>query len=89
MAYDLFSRQATPVNYARESTPDPLTITAKPSLTALGVGLVTAAVLIIPRLRRARKREWYQREYTRDLTDTQELPAMPMADMMFGPRLSD
>ena len=79
MAYDLLLRKQTPHIISRDSGPA--------SNIAGGIGILTAlGILLVPRLRRMHERqkeiEWYRKRFDPSLGRTQELPAIPMEDMV-------
>lgn len=79
MAYDLLLRRQTPSIFSRDA---PVATNV-----AGGVGVFAAlAFLIVPRTRRKieRKREiqWYRERFANDLYRTQEVPVIPMAEML-------
>jgi hypothetical protein len=79
MAYDLILRRQTPSIFSRDAS------TA--TNVAGGVGIFAAlALLLVPRARRKieRQREiqWYRKRFANDLYRTQEMPAIPMAEML-------
>jgi len=78
MAYDLLLRRHVPTNFAREG--------GAPAMVTGGIAVLAAVgLLVIPRARRRAEIRRYRREYASDLDVTQELPAIPMAELIKQP----
>lgn len=79
MAYDLLLRRQTPSIFSRDA--------GTATNVAGGVGIFAAiAFLILPRAHRKieRRKEirWYRERFANDLFRTQEVPVIPMAEML-------
>ena len=79
MAYDLFLRRQTPSIFSRDA--------GTTKNVAGGVGVFAAlAFLLVPRahrkIERKREIEWYRKRFANDLYRTQEVPVIPMAEML-------
>jgi hypothetical protein len=79
MAYDLLLRRQTPSIFSRDA--------GTTTNIAGGIGIFAAlALLIVPQVRRKIERkaeiQWYRKRFANDLYRTQEVPAIPMAEML-------
>jgi len=84
MAYDLILRKQTPSIFSRDAG---RASGSTATNVAGGVGIFAAlALLIVPRARRKIERQadikWYRKRFANDLYRTQEVPAIPMAEML-------
>ena len=79
MAYDLFYRRQTPGTFSRGAT---TTVGIAGGLALLGA----IGALLIPKVVRRTEIKRYRSEYAGNLRATQELPVIPMADLMRQPR---
>jgi len=81
MAYDLARRTVTPANYAIHLPERTMSMTEK-----IVLGSVTAATVlsIMQDMQRQIEKQKYQRALRPGLATTQELPAIPMGELMFS-----
>ncbi len=79
MAYDLLLRRQTPSIFSRDA--------GTATNVAGGVGVLAAiGLLLFPKIKRRQERRaeiaWYRKRFANDLYRTQEVPAIPMAEML-------
>lgn len=80
MAYDLFFRKQIPNSFSRGEG-------AAAAGIAGGLCVIAAAgALLIPKLARRTEIKRYRSEYAGNLHATQEMPIIPMAELMRQPR---
>jgi hypothetical protein len=81
MAYDLFYRKQIPTAFSRGAT------SAAAAGIAGGLGVLAAVgLLLVPRAVRRSEISRYRREFAGDLSRTQEMPAISMAELSRMPR---
>jgi hypothetical protein len=80
MAYDLFFRRQVPSDFSRREG-----VTAAGIAGGLGL-LAAVGLLLVPRAARRSEIRKYRREFAGDLSRTQEMPAISMAELSRIPR---
>jgi hypothetical protein len=80
MAYDLLTKKIVPVNCSRDASLGPML--NKPTAALLIAGGMMVVKAALSEMRREGEKAHYQREFRRDLHETQEVPAIPMRELV-------